>query len=79
MYTTTHSRVFPGPVATFSVDDRRVACCFAQEGSLDISMGFIFIGVPVYVTLPVIEPEPAGGVAKPSVHYPCHHAAQELQ
>src|SRR5580658_4850208 len=30
-----------------------------------MSMGFIFIGVPVYVTLPVMDPEPAGGgVAK---------------
>jgi hypothetical protein len=37
----------------------------AQDGSLDISIGFIFIGVPVYVTLPVMDPEPAGGgVAK---------------
>jgi hypothetical protein len=27
-------------------------------------MGFIFMGVPVYVTLPVMDPEPAGGVAK---------------
>src|SRR5580700_8180689 len=30
-----------------------------------MSMGFIFIGVPVYVTLPVMDPDPAGGgVAK---------------
>src|SRR5271155_20365 len=63
MKTTTHCSVFPGPVATFSVITG-VVCCLAHEGSLDISIGFIFIGVPVYVTLPVMDPEPAGGVAK---------------
>jgi hypothetical protein len=37
-----------------------VVCCLAQVGSFDMSIGFIFGGVPVYVTLPEIDAFPAG-------------------
>src|ERR1700678_2858391 len=39
-----------------------VACCLAQVGSLDISMGFHLRGVPGVVDLPVTVPPPAGGL-----------------
>jgi hypothetical protein len=55
MYTTTFPRVFSGPVTTVSVITG-VACCFAQEGSLAMSIGRIFGGVPVKVTFPVMPP-----------------------
>src|SRR5271154_4049914 len=69
MYTTTHCKVFPGPVETFWVITG-VACCLAQVGSLDMSIGFILAGVPVYVTFPVIEPPPAGGFANITIEVP---------
>ena len=62
MYTTTYSRALPGPVTTVSVITG-VACCLAQVGSFAMSIGFIFGGVPVYVTVPLIVPAPAGGAA----------------
>jgi hypothetical protein len=33
-----------------------VGCCLAQDGSFAISIGFIFGGVPVKVTWPLIDP-----------------------
>jgi hypothetical protein len=33
-----------------------VGCCLAQDGSFAISIGFIFGGVPVKVTWPLIAP-----------------------
>src|SRR4029077_4852725 len=54
-YTTTLSSAFPGPVTTVSVV-MGVACCDAQLGSFDISIGFCFAGVPSYVTLPLTLP-----------------------
>src|SRR5882672_1567057 len=59
MYTTTYCSAFPGPVTTFS-PSKGGLCSLAQVGSLDMSIGFIFGGVPVYVTLPSIVPAGAG-------------------
>ena len=66
MYTTTHSRALPGPVTTLSFITG-VACCFAQDGSLAMSIGRIFGGVPVNVTVPLTVPAalPAGRPASP--------------
>jgi hypothetical protein len=55
MYTTTFPRALLGPATTLSVM-RGVACCLAQDGSFAISIGFIFGGVPVKVTWPLIAP-----------------------
>src|SRR5438874_3354548 len=63
MYTTTQRRLLPGPVTTFSVSTGAAACAVAQLGSLAISIGFIFGGVPVYVTLPLMVPAARGGAA----------------
>src|ERR1700678_1727709 len=54
-YTTTLSNALLGPVTTVSVVIG-VACCLAQLGSFDMSMGFCLTGVPVYVTLPLTVP-----------------------
>src|SRR5208337_4903821 len=54
-YTTTLSNALLGPVTTVSTVTG-VACCLAQVGSLDMSMGFCLAGVPVYVTLPLTVP-----------------------
>src|SRR5258708_29400357 len=44
----------PGPTTTVSVVIG-VGCSFAQLGSLDMSIGFCFAGVPSYVALPAID------------------------
>src|SRR4030081_14493 len=66
-YTTTFCSVLPAPVTTVSVVIG-VACCLAQLGSLDISIGFCLAGVPSYVTLPLTVPPagPACPIADPS-------------
>src|SRR5208282_860572 len=54
-YTTTLSKALLAPVTTVSTF-MGVACCLAQLGSLDMSMGFMWAGVPVKVTLPLTVP-----------------------
>src|SRR5207247_3884094 len=61
MYTSTQRSVFPGPVTTFSVSTGAPACWVTQLGSFAMSIGFIFGGVPVYVTLPLMVPAAPGG------------------
>src|SRR5438046_8494723 len=61
MYTSTQRSVFPGPVTTFSVSTDAPACWVTQLGSFAMSIGFIFGGVPVYVTLPLMVPAAPGG------------------
>src|SRR5438132_8290269 len=63
MYTTTQRSVFPGPVTTFSVNTGAAACWVTQLGSFAMSIGFIFGGVPVYVTLPLMVPAAPAGAA----------------
>jgi hypothetical protein len=65
MYTTTYSSELPGPVTTVCVFSGGL-CSFAHVGSFDMSIGFIFAGVPVYVTFPVMVPL-AGGRADTSI------------
>src|ERR1700692_552653 len=65
MYTTTNCKALSGPVATFSVITG-VACCLAQDGSFAISIGFIFGGVPVYVTFPEMLPLGGGDGGEPA-------------
>src|SRR6202051_1258693 len=57
MYTTTFSNALPGPVTTFSALTG-LAYCFAQLGSMDISMVRTFAGVPSKLTRPLMEPFP---------------------
>src|SRR5580658_1836474 len=54
-YTTTLSNALLAPVTTVSTF-MGVACCLAQLGSLDMSIGFMWAGVPVKVTLPLTVP-----------------------
>src|SRR2546425_1657938 len=63
MYTSTQRSVFPGPVTTFSVSTGAPACWVTQLGSFAMSIGFIFGGVPVYVTLPLMVPAAPAGAA----------------
>src|SRR6266571_7881727 len=55
MYTTTQRSELPGPVTTVSVVIG-VGCSFTHAGSFAMSMGFIFGGVPVKVTRPLMAP-----------------------
>src|SRR5579864_8354765 len=64
-YTTTFSSALSGPVMTFSAVTG-LAYCFAQLGSMDMSMARGFVGVPSKVTLPVTVPF-CGGLADDSV------------
>src|SRR4029077_20723943 len=54
-YTTTFSNAFSGPVTTVSAATG-LAYCFAQLGSMDMSMGCGFAGVPSHLTPPLIVP-----------------------